>query len=822
MSNLQLSLFSKWTKGVYVQSGQDDKIEEILFDTRKLIHPKKVLFIAIATTRNDPNRFIPELINKGVVNFITSKYPDSAIKDKANFLVVENPVMALQEIALNYRKNFQYPIIGITGSNGKTIVKEWLNDALKNTFRITRSPRSFNSQMGVPLSLLRLNEHSNLAIIEAGISAPGEMQRLEKIIKPDIGIFTNIGSAHSENFTDLNQKIKDKAILFKGVKQIIYCRDHEEIHLELSKIQGKQFSWGKHPEAIIRILEIKSLHELTSIKCEYQGLDFTIETKLSGNASIENLMHVVAALLALEITIDKLNSHISHIQPIEMRMEIKKGIHNCILINDTWSLDNESIQASLDVLLQQKKHTNRTVILSDFADSEHQTNQNYEKIAEMLSLSGVTRLIGVGENLIANASLFVMEKLFFVHTNDLLKELSSIHFKDEVILIKGARKFHFEDIADSLQEKSHATVLEINLTNLIDNLNVFRNNLPAGIQTMAMVKAYSYGSGSYEIANALQMSGVDYLSVAYSDEGVELRKAGIFLPIMVMNPEPDSFKDMIEFRLEPEIYSFRILHAYAKAVSVYNRNEQKTNPIHIKFDTGMHRLGFLPNETALLAKALINYPELTVATAFSHLVASSNPDFDEFTCQQIEDFQHCTNELMRLLQKKILRHILNSGGIQRHPNGFFDMIRLGIGLYGIDDKSKNGQLKCVHRLKTSISQIKNINPPETVGYNRKGKVLRPSKIATIPLGYADGFRRTLGNGKGLVKIQNKFFPTIGDICMDMCMIDITDLENVSEGDEVIIFENQTDVLRLSEQMQTIPYELFTSISSRVKRVYLND
>jgi alanine racemase len=806
-----------------VSKPQNQLITELLYDSRQINQAETSLFIAINTGRNDGHRFIPELIRKGVCNFLVETLPGPELCNTANFLLVDDTVKALQEIAAFHRRSFASPVIGITGSNGKTIVKEWLYQLLSADFRVIRSPKSFNSQIGVPVSVWQLDDPFNLAIIEAGISHPEEMDALETIIQPELAIFTNIGTAHAENFSNQTEQILEKAKLFRNAKSVFYCRDHQPIHKILTaQTNGRTFSWGFHPDSDLKILQLEKEKQSSNIVAQYNQSTFNFQIPFQDEASIENAMHCVAVMLVLGCSFDQIRERVRKLHSLEMRLELNRAIHGCTLINDAYSADTESLRIALDVMLSQNQHKRRTVILSDIPETGKDQAALYLEIAALLNRKQVNRIIGVGEEIAAHAAYFECEKMFFLSTEALISQLPAVHFKDECILLKGARIFGFERVADVLQQKTHETVLEINLNAVIDNLNFYRKQIAPSVKVMAMVKAFSYGSGSFEIANVLQNNGVDYLAVAYADEGIELRQAGISLPIMVMNPEVDSFYGMIENRLEPEIYSFRVLEEFSNAVIKRNGYDGKPLKIHIKLDTGMHRLGFEKTDLEELLNRILSLPQLQVASVFSHLAGSSDPEMDAFTRLQAERFIEWTKFMEQGLNAPFFRHILNSSGIIRQPALQFEMVRLGIGLYGIGAAGEQAGLKAVSSLKTTISQLRKVEAGETIGYNRAGKVNKSSLIATLPIGYADGFPRALGNGNGKVRINGIEASTIGGICMDMCMVDVTHIPNLSEGDPVVIFENAEDIQGLAGTLKTIPYEVLTNISARVKRVYFQE
>jgi Alr-MurF fusion protein len=827
MQDFSLLQFADYLSvSVQVKATSKTEFKEIVFDSRKVFYPVNSLFVAIKSNKGDGHKYIKELAEKGVANFIVER--DTEIKNIANvnYILVDNAIDALQKIATQHRNQFTFPIVGITGSNGKTIVKEWLYSVLQEDYKIYRSPKSFNSQLGVPISVLQINQGNNFAIIEAGISQPNEMHKLASVIQPDWGIFTNIGSAHAENFNSFEERIQEKMQLFERCTILFYCTDHALIHQEVT--QSKQLAncqkitWGKQENAQLRVISSHVNFGNTLVRLIWQEHEHTLTLPFADSASVENLMHVCLLMLHLGYNFETIQSRILQLQALEMRLEIKAAINNSVIINDAYSADIESLKIALNSMEQQVKFKQRILFLSDFYQTGKSKEDLYSEISLLIKQKEISLLIGVGEEICALRNYFPNSSLFFKTTNDCLDNIAQIPIHNACILLKGARVFEFEKIADVLQEKSHETVLEINLSALLQNLNYYRSLLKPNVKMMAMVKAFSYGSGSAEIANVLQHNGVDYLAVAYADEGIALRKAGITLPIMVMNPEKDGLLAMIEHQLAPEIYNFRILEAFSEIAK--NRAGYEENPIKIqlKLDTGMHRLGFEEADLPELCKRINAMPWFEVEAVFSHLAASSDPDFDDFTQLQIQRFTDWSNYIQQQTDRNFLRHILNSGGISRHVSAHFDMVRLGIGLYGIGSKEEQPFLQHVSTLKTTISQIKELAVGETVGYNRRGKITQSSRIATLPIGYADGFLRKLGNGKGCVFINGQAAFTVGGICMDMCMIDITHLPQVKEGDTVIVFGNPQHIHQMAEKLDTIPYEVLTGISARVKRIYFQE
>lgn len=798
-------------------------IDWILTDSRSLCFPEETLFFALKTKRNDGHKYIADLYERGVRNFVVGtlttepdSYPD------ANFLVVGSPLKALQRLASRHREQFQVPVVGITGSNGKTIVKEWLYQILSPERIITRSPRSYNSQIGVPLSVWMMNEHTELGIFEAGISEMGEMEALKPIIQPTIGVLTNIGGAHQENFTSLQDKCLEKLQLFKDCDVIVYNGDNELISSCVSKslFTAREIAWStKDNERPLFIESIQKDDTGTTIKYRYLGFFKEYRIPFIDDASIENSLHCLAVALYLMVSPEDIAERMLHLEPIAMRLEVKEGKNGCILINDSYNSDFASLDIALDFMARrtEDKERKRTLILSDILETGQSGKLLYRQVAELVHSRGVNRIIGVGEEISASASRFEIEKNFFRSTSELIESGILSTLKNEVVLIKGARMFHFDQITDLLELKVHETILEINLNALTDNLNFYRNKLKPETKMVCMVKASAYGAGSFEIAKTLEDHRVDYLAVAVADEGADLRKAGIGSSIIIMNPEVTAFKTMFDYRLEPEVYSFHLLEELIKAAE----REGATNcPIHIKIDTGMHRLGFDPADMPRLIERLKRQSAVIPRSVFSHLVGSDAERFDAFTRRQIETFEQAAAELQAGFSHKILRHICNTAGIQRYPGAQFDMVRLGIGLYGIDPFT-NQMLHNVTTLKTTILQIHAVPADETVGYSRKGVLNRNSRIAALPIGYADGLNRHLGNGKGYCLVNGQKAPYVGNICMDVCMIDVTDID-CKEGDKAIIFGDELPVTVLSDILDTIPYEILTSVSERVKRVYYQD
>jgi Alr-MurF fusion protein len=806
----------------YIQKGDDTVIEHLLIDSRKLLFPSSSLFFAIATPQRNAADFIDELYQKGVQNFIVdASFVATQNFDGATILQVPNVIDALQQLVAYHRYQFNYPVIGITGSNGKTIVKEWLYQLLQNNYNIVRSPKSYNSQIGVPLSVWQMNETNTLAIFEAGISMPNEMDKLQKIIQPTIGIFTSIGDAHNEGFEDVAQKIDEKSRLFLSCNEIVYCKDNAGV---AQAIEGKcntchLFSWSKKDIATLSITAIQIQHYNTVIKANYNDRKVSISVPFTNDAAIENAITCWCVLLQFGIDDETISTKMQQLRSVEMRLELKQGINNCSVINDSYSADINSLTIALDFLQQQQQHQKRTVILSDILQSGKKNAELYADVAAILQQKNINRFIGIGSEITKQKNAFskIADAHFFASTNDFKHHFPSLHFNNETILLKGARVFEFEQISHLLEQKLHQTILEINLNAVAHNLKIYKQQLNEGVKLMAMVKAFSYGSGGFEIANVLQFNKVDYLAVAYADEGVELRKAGITLPIMVMNAEDATFDVLVQYNLEPELYSFDIFDGFED----YLLQSGITNyPVHIKIDTGMKRLGFELHEMQSLCTKINQTSTFKIQSVFSHLAASDAAEHDAFTQHQATTFNEACNLLQQTISYSFIKHIANTSAIHRHKNLQYNMVRLGIGLYGVDSVLQQ-QLKNVTTLKTTISQLKKIKKGESVGYSRKGITKDDATIATVRIGYADGYPRGLSNGKGSMLVNGKLAPVIGNVCMDMTMLDVTGIA-VNEGDDVIVFGENLPVNNLAHSADTIAYEILTGISQRVKRVYFEE
>ena len=850
--------------------------EFLCLDSRRINDPEKTIFFALKSRHRNATQFISGLYQKGVRNFLIEDANFEAENlPLANVLLVEDAVNALQSLALHHRNKFPgLPVIGITGSNGKTVVKEWLNKLLHPIHSIVRSPKSYNSRIGVPLSVLNIHSYNTIGIFEAGISLPDEMANLESIIQPGLGILTNIGTAHEKGFENKTQKLREKLILFKNAGLLIFCANEEWLRQEVQTFQKqhaglKLFQWGREEFCDLRITRIEknmvgddrsySVGKVVSgeanngsgeakngsgdanmaedvvggdanngwqphtlIEGICRAKTYSISIPFTDDASIENVIQCFCVLICRNEANPEMLDRFKKLEPVAMRLELKPGINRCTILNDSYSNDLHSLGIALDFLRQQKNHPRKTVILSDNWQSGMDGEQLHHLIATLLQQHGIDTFIGIGPEMMKYKTAFadIKNRMFFSKTNKFLQEIQLHHFKDESILIKGARKFEFEKISNILENKVHQTVLSINLNSLIYNLKKYQEQLEPSTKIMAMVKAFSYGTGSHEIASVLEYNEVDYLAVAYTDEGVDLRTAGITLPIMVMNIDETTFEAIVHHNLEPEIFSFHILRAFERFLKV---NDIDKYPVHLKIDTGMHRLGFEEKDITELCEFLKKNPFIRVKSMFSHLAASDEASQDDFTFLQYAIFQRCTKSIEKSVGYSFLKHIANTSAISRLPQLQMDMVRLGIGLYGIDSNPEmQAQLQNVSVLKTTISQIRQISAGETVGYGRRGQLLQDSTIATVRLGYADGYPRSLGNGKGKMLVAGKLAPVIGNVCMDMIMLDITGIENVKDGDDVIVFGENPSLPMLAAWAGTIPYEMMTGISQRVKRVYFEE
>ncbi|MGH2553502.1 MAG: bifunctional UDP-N-acetylmuramoyl-tripeptide:D-alanyl-D-alanine ligase/alanine racemase [Chitinophagaceae bacterium] len=802
----------------------DQIIEHLILDSRKISTPAGSLFFAMKGLRRDGHQFIPELYKKGVRNFIVCEKINLSLYPEANCLQVDDPLLALQQLVALHRNHFNIPVIGITGSNGKTVVKEWLYQLLHEDYDIVRSPKSYNSQIGVPLSIWPMNEKNTLGIFEAGISEQGEMLKQEKMIRPTIGVLTNIGEAHSEGFNDPAHKFREKLALFRHCKTIIGREKDfsgQEEFIELLGEDMQVLTWGSSEENKFVVRQVEKQNDTSKIVMKHDAHEFEIIIPLSDDASIENSITCCCVLLHLGIGSHVIQKRMMKLQPVNMRLELKKGINHCSIINDSYSADLSSLEIALNFLDQQSRGDRKTVILSDFLQSALPDDELYFQVIENIKKHNVARLIGIGERISAGIQQqHGLQIELYPSTENFVKQFRTSQFKEETILIKGARMFAFEQIVQLLEQKVHQTILEINLNAIIQNLKSYQALLKPSTKVMAMVKAFAYGSGGAEIAGKLQYHNVDYLGVAYADEGVELRKAGINIPIMVMNPDENAFESIAEYQLEPEIYSFELLNAFDRFLQ---KEGLQQFPVHIEIETGMNRLGFASEDMEKLSNFLLSANTIKIQTVFSHLAASEEAGLDEFTMKQFTRFQQAVSVLQKNISYPFLSHIANSAAIARHPQLQMDMVRLGIGLYGIDStSSKKLNLQTAATLRSTVAQIKFLKKGESVSYNRQTILTQDSVIATIRIGYADGYPRRLGNGIGKIWIKGKLAPVVGAVCMDMIMVDVTQIPGVAEGDEVIIFGNQLPVQQLATWAGTIPYEIMTGISQRVKRIFFEE
>jgi alanine racemase len=810
--------------GIKNQHITEGEVSLLLTDSRKLSHPQETLFFAIETKQNDAHKFIADLYGSGVKNFVVTKiFPEWKTFTDANFLKVTNTLHALQKLAAYHRKQFDIPVIGITGSNGKTIVKEWLYQLLEEDYNITRSPRSYNSQTGVPLSVWELNENATLAIFEAGISQPDEMKYLEPVIRPTIGVFTKLGEAHQENFSSQQQKCMEKLELFVNSNVFIYEEDNKIINqsADMTVLSQKSFCWSrKYPDAPLYIRKTEKNGNKTTIYYSFLNFEYSVSIPFTDDASVENAISCLAVMLYLNVKPGTISERMMKLEPVAMRLDVRQGKNNCTIINDTYNSDINSVKIALDFQQQRKveQSLRKTLIISDILQTGLLPKSLYKHVAELVQQSGIEKLIGIGHDICENSEVFtVREKHFFRSTEDFIRSDTWKEFENELILLKGARRYHFEQINELLEQRIHETVLEVDLDALVHNFNFYKSRISPQTKLICMVKANGYGAGAVEIAKTLQYHRCAYFAVAVAEEGIELRKEGISTPIIVLNPEVNGFEELFSKDLEPEVYNFRILDAFIREAE---RRGITNYPIHVKIDTGMHRLGFLPAQIPELLERLKSQKGLQVKSVFSHLAASESWMFDSFTQEQIDIIDAAHREIGEKLGYPVWKHILNSAGIERFIDAQWDMVRLGIGLYGVSASGLNG-LKNVSTLKTTILQIQEIPNHETVGYGRKEALNRDAKIATIRIGYADGLDRKSGNRKGKVWINGKYAPIVGNVCMDLCMVDITGID-AKEGDSVIVFGENLPVLEVAESIDTIPYEILTSISPRVKRVYVKE
>lgn len=796
------------------RQSQESLITHLVIDSRRLIDPEASLFFAI-TAQRDGHQFINDAYDNGVRNFVISDKKWLNSHPDANMLLVPDVLKALQQLAAHNREFYDPEIIGITGSNGKTIVKEWLYQLLAKDYNLVKSPKSFNSQIGVALSLWEIGQEHNLGIIEAGISRPGEMDALQAMIRPDIGILTNIGEAHAEGFSSAKAKLLEKLKLIKDTKIFIYNPVYTFDLQPLSLPGAQKFSWSFNHAADLQVLSKESKDDKTLLRTMFKGQQYKCLLPFQDQASVENAVICWATLLALGYDAAESAVRLENLMMVSMRLELKTGINQCSVIDDSYSADISSLAIALDFLNLQNQHEQKLLILSDLYETGKRKASLYAEIADLLKQKQINHLIGIGKNISAYQDLFPAGCNFYPSTQAFIADFPIMHFHNQSILVKGARVFEFEKISKLLTQKIHDTVLEIDLGAIANNLKFYRSKLKPGVKVMAMVKAFSYGSGSFEIANVLQYHHVDYLAVAYTDEGIALRNAGITLPIMVMSPEPSAFEAIVIHQLEPEIYNLQILQQFLEFLP----EGQKGFPVHLKIDTGMHRLGFEEPDIEQLLEILEATQKIRVNSIFSHLVASDDATHDDFTTHQLQLFNKISTEICGVLGYQPIRHISNTSAITRLPEAQFNMVRLGIGLYGFDAALQHNKgLQTVTTLKTTVTQVRNVKAHESVGYSRRGIMARDGSIATVKIGYADGYSRMFGNGVGKMLIHGKLASTIGSICMDMSMLDVTGMD-VKTGDEVVVFNDILTIEMLANQINTIPYEILTNISQRVKRVY---
>jgi len=792
----------------FLNPSHDFEVDTLVYDSRKGSSSTRELFIALPGTHHDGHDYIPSLYQLGIRSFLISKRINPRDYPEAAFLLVSDTLVALQNLATYHRKQFDLPVVGITGSNGKTIVKEWLATILEQQWNVIKSPKSYNSQLGVPMSVWNLEKTHQVAVFEAGVSRTGEMEALERIIQPTLGIFTNIGNAHASGFESPEAKIAEKALLFAHCEKLICRLDHTSIVRQLGNLKATLITWGiSQPEASINIVPSGSYFNF-----HYQGQQSTFSIPFSNPFDLENIFHAITAALVLGESNTHIQQAVNKLKPVPMRLELKRGNNNTHILDDSYNNDFMGLSIALDYLRQQPQKQRKTVILSDMLQSGKDPKVLYSDINALLEKHSIDHLIGIGPDIVQNQAAFSMPFEGYLSTHDFLR--SAPAFTNETILVKGARDFELERVVHFLEEKNHGTILEVNYEAITHNLKVYRQQLKPQVKLMVMVKAFAYGVGVEEIAHLLQYHKVDYLGVAYLDEAVTLRRKGITLPIMIMNVDWSSFDLLETFHLEPEIYSLSMLRYFLEVTD-------NPPPVHLKIETGMNRLGFRSEDLDALMTILHQNPQLKVSGIFTHFSSSDAADEDDFTRKQAATFDQAYEKLAEALGYSPIKHALNSAGIMRWPAFQFDMVRLGIGLYGFDSSGTTNQLKPISTLKTKISQIKPVKEGDSIGYSRMGRADREGSIAIIAIGYADGYSRLFGNGNAYVMVNGQKAPTIGNICMDMTMIDVTGLD-AREGDEVIIFGAQPNIRELAQWAQTIPYEILTNVSQRVKRVFVSE
>ncbi|MDU0370935.1 bifunctional UDP-N-acetylmuramoyl-tripeptide:D-alanyl-D-alanine ligase/alanine racemase [Hymenobacter endophyticus] len=807
-------------------------VQRLLLDSRRVETPADSLFFALRGPQHDGHRYLPELYRAGVRQFVVQDAVAVAAYPGAGFVQVPDTLAALQTLAARHRQRFALPVFGITGSNGKTIVKEWLAQLLSPDELVCKSPRSYNSQVGVPLSVWELTAQHTVGIFEAGISEPGEMARLAHVIRPTIGIFTNLGTAHDAGFASQAEKAAEKMRLFEGADTLFYCADHELVHAtarrQLNPTQTALVAWTRHRplydahQADVLVTVQEAAAGRTVVRLERnrpRPQEHTFTLPFADEPSVENALHCLVVLLWRQVAPPDIQARLDRLQPVAMRLEMKQAVNDCYILDDTYNNDLAGLRLALDALARQTRRGRRTLILSDVLESGLSGTELYARVAALLPLHGVECLIGIGPDISQHQAAFQgLNTSFYPDTAAFLADFRPEQFRQEVLLVKGARRYGFERIVAAFQQKIHGTVLEVDLDALVHNLNFYRRRLQPGVKLMVMVKAFAYGSGSSEVANLLQFHRADYLAVAYADEGVDLRQHGISLPLMVMNPAPDAFQKLRQYHLEPEIYSFELLQEYLRAA-----REAPLPAIHLKLDTGMRRLGFAEEDLPELCRLLKeNAAHVRVASALTHLAGADEAQHNDFSRAQLAAFQRMTPLVEQALGYGILKHALNSAGIVRFPGAQHDMVRLGIGLYGVEATGQEQDaLHPVSTLRTTVSQVKTLPAGHTVGYGRRGQAAtHERRIATLAIGYADGYDRRFGNGAGEVVIRGQRAPLVGNVCMDMCMVDVTHIPGAQAGDLATVFGQGLPLTELAARIGTIPYELLTNVSERVKRVFV--
>ena len=816
------SLLEKITGGAGLGKDPGQAIAQISIDSRQVLHPQQNLFVALKGAKADGISFVPELLDLGVSYFLVddqTSIPSSWL-DRGYFIQVKDTRIALQSLATYQRVQFTKPVVGITGSNGKTIVKEWLGQVLSQQFAVAKSPKSYNSQVGVPLSIFGIQSYHQVALLEAGVSKTGDMDTLAKMIQPGLGIFTNIGSAHEEGFPDIKEKIAEKLKLFAGVNFLLYCKDHDLLAQEIEQQlpTEKRISWSKKAGAEYLVSWKNQETHSRIVVMKSDGQTFTFQVPFTDQASLENVTHVILASLSFGQEVKSIQEGLSHLMPVDMRLTLKPGLNDSLLIDDTYNNDLAGLKVALEFLSQQRPKRSKILIISDLLQ-QGLPEKVYKEVADLIQSYGIDQVIGVGTQIQHLETLLGKGVRTFSNTEQLLLELQPEQFQNDLILITGAREYTFERVVNRLQQRIHGTTLEINLNALTHNFNFYKRQLAPSTRVMVMVKAFAYGGGAAEIANHLQTLGADYLAVAYTDEGVSLRKQGIQLPIMVLNPVEESFDLLSQYQLEPVVFS----PEFFRKLGTYVQHQSLQLSIHLDLDTGMNRLGFEQEQLVELMDLIQQYPQLQLASVYTHLVGADEEVHDDFSLHQLQQFQEMSESICSILSYKPLRHALNSAGIVRYPDFQLDMVRLGIGLYGVEVTGKHDRsLKAVSTLKTTISQVKTLAAGATVGYSRKGSLPEGGRIATLALGYADGYDRRFSQGKGYVLIDSKKAPVIGNVCMDMVMVDVSAIPGVKAGDEAIVYGEEISLKELADCIGTIPYELLTNISGRVKRVYYLD